>query len=297
MTAKRLLITGATGSTGRHLVETLIKQGFAVRAIAHREDERARHLRALGAEVVVADLLNLDDAGYALEGIEAACLVYPIAPRLIEATVYFAQAAREAGVESIVNMSQISAQRDSKSQAARDHWVAERLLDRSGIPVTHLRPTFFAQNYLHPALLGEIAQRGSISFPFGDGRHAPIAAEDQARLIAAILAEPGPHRGKTYSLQGPREMDHFEIAAALSEALGTTVRYQPVEIDAWRAQAKLPPFLVQHLCGVAPGYREGLFGGTDTIIEKVTGKAPMAFEDYLLLNQGALAAARTNLHR
>ena len=226
-----------------------------------------------------------------------AYFVYPIAPRLIEATVYFAQAAKEAEVGSIVNMSQISARRDSKSQAARDHWVAERLLDRSDIPVTHLRPTFFAQNFLHPALLGAIAQRGVISFPFGDGRHAPIAAEDQARLIAAILADPGPHQGKTYSLQGPREMDYFGIAEALSKALGKTIHYQPVDIDAWREQAKLPPFLVQHLCGVAPGYREGLFGGTDTIIEKVTGKAPMTFEDYLLLSQDALAAARTNLHR
>jgi NAD(P)H dehydrogenase (quinone) len=297
MTAKRLLISGATGSTGRNAVETLIKQGFAVRALVHGEDRRSEHLRALGAEVVVADLLSLDDARHALEGIEAAYFVYPIAPRLIEATVYFAQAAREAEVRSIVNMSQISARRDSKSQAARDHWVAERLLDRSGIPVTHLRPTFFAQNFLHPVMLGAIAQRGVISFPFGDGRHAPIAAEDQARLIAAILADPGPHQGKTYSLQGPREMDYFEIAEALSEALGRKIHYQPADIDAWREQARLPPFLVQHLCGIAPGYREGLFGGTDTIIEKVTGKAPMTFKDYLVLNQDALAAVRTNLQR
>ena len=296
MAAKGLLITGATGSTGRNAVETLIKQGFAVRALVHGEDERSAHLRALGAEVVVGDLLSLDDARQALEGIEAAYFVYPIAPRLIEATVYFAQAAREADVRSIVNMSQISARPDSKSQAARDHWVSERLLDRSGIPVTHLRPTFFAQNFIHPAIFRTIAQRGVISFPFGDGRHAPIAAEDQARLIGAILADPGPHRGKTYSLQGPREMDHFEIAAAMSEALGRTIHYQPVDIDVWREQARLPSFLVQHLCGVAPGYREGLFGGTDTIIEEVTGKAPMTFKDYLLLNQDALAAALANVH-
>lgn len=294
MTAKKLLITGATGSTGRNAVEVLIKQGFAVRALVHDEDDRSARLRALGAEVVVADLLQLDDARRALAGIEAAFFVYPIAPRLIEATAYFAQASTEAEVGSIVNMSQISARRDSKSQAARDHWVAERQLDRSGIPVTHLRPTFFAQNFLHPAVFEAIAKRGVISFPFGDGRHAPIAAEDQARLIAAILADPGPHRGNTYSLQGPREMDHFEIAEALSKALGRTIHYQPVDIDAWRERAQLPPFLVQHLCGVAPGYREGLFGGTDTIIEKVTGRAPMTFEDFPLLNRDALAAVRAN---
>ena len=91
-------------------------------------------------------------------------------------------------------------------------------------------------------------------------------------------------------------MDFFEIAATLSKALGRTIHYQPVDINAWREQARLPPFLVQHLCGVAPGYREGLFGGTDTIIERVTGRAPMTLEDYLELNQDVLAAARKNLH-
>src|SRR5581483_5446146 len=127
MTGKKLLVTGATGTTGRNVTEILIKEGFAVRALVHKEDERSTRLRALGAEVFIADLLSLDAVRQGLEGVAAAYFVYPIAPRLTEATAYFAQAAREVGVESIVNMSQISAQRDSKSHAARDHWVAERL--------------------------------------------------------------------------------------------------------------------------------------------------------------------------
>lgn len=279
--SKKFLIAGASGSTGRSAVETLIQQGYAVRALVHKEDERSAQLTAAGTEVAVGDLLNLDDAHRALEGIDAAYFVYPITPHLIEATAYFARAAKEAGVRSIVNMSQICARRESRSHAARDHWVAERLLDESGVAVTHLRPTFFAQNFLHPAIFGAIAQHGIISFPFGNGRHAPIAAEDQARLIATILADPNPHQGKTYSLLGPVEMDHFDIAAVMSEALGRTVQYQPVEVDHWRERAQLPPFLVQHLCAVALDYREGLFAGTDSVIGKVTGKAPMTFEDFL----------------
>src|SRR5439155_26791403 len=62
-------------------------------------------------------------------------------PGILEATAFFAQAALEQGVSAIVNMSQISARRIAKSHAAQNHWIAERLLDRSGIPVTHLRPT------------------------------------------------------------------------------------------------------------------------------------------------------------
>src|SRR5260370_7050334 len=86
----------------------------------------------------------------AVKGVRRAYFVYPIRPGIIQATAYFAQAAREAGVEAIVNMSQVSAREDAKSHAARDHWVAERVFDWSGIPSTHLRPTFFAERPLHP---------------------------------------------------------------------------------------------------------------------------------------------------
>jgi NAD(P)H dehydrogenase (quinone) len=73
--------------------------------------------------------------------VDAAYFVYPIRPGLIEASAFFAQAAKEAGVSALVNMSQISARLESKSHAARDHWIAERLFDWSGVPVTQLRPT------------------------------------------------------------------------------------------------------------------------------------------------------------
>ena len=289
---KQLLITGATGSTGTSAIASLIQQGHAVRALVHRDDERSAKLRAAGAEVIVGEALDLDDARGALEGVEGAYFVYPIAPGLIEATAFFAQAAREAGIGSVVNMSQISARRDSKSHAARDHWVAERLFDWSGVPVTHLRPTFFAQNFLYSPFVASVVQHGIISFPFGKGRHAPLAAEDQGRLIAAILADPRPHQGKTYRLHGAEEMDHFAMAELLSEVVGRPVKYQPVEVDQWRKRLEsdgAPPFLVQHLCAVALDYREGLFAGEDSIIERVTGKAPMTLRAFLGAHRAAFA--------
>src|SRR5258708_937980 len=102
MVRAKFLITGATGSTGRSATEALTRQGFAVRALVHEEDERSARLRVAGAEVVVGDLLNLNDARDALDGVRAAYFIYPIAPGLIEASAYFAQAAKAAGVESIV---------------------------------------------------------------------------------------------------------------------------------------------------------------------------------------------------
>lgn len=121
MTPTKILITGATGYTGRYTTEILTEQGFSVRTLVHRHDERSEKLRSTGAEIMVGDMLNLSQVREALEGVNAAYFVYPIRPGLIEASAYFAQAAKEAGVAAVVNMSQISARRDSKSDAARDH--------------------------------------------------------------------------------------------------------------------------------------------------------------------------------
>src|SRR5260221_2496124 len=95
------------------------------------------------------------------------------------------------------------------------------------IPVTHLRPTFFAQWLLDRGTLASIADSGGLRLRFAKGRHAPIAAEDQARLIAAILTNPLPYRGKTYPLRGPVEMNYFEIASTIGST-GTTAKIRKI---------------------------------------------------------------------
>src|SRR5271154_4341046 len=103
---RKVLITGATGDTGRAAVKESTALGLTVRAMVHSKDDRSAALEKLGAEVVVGDLHNIDTIGEAMEGIDAAYLVYPVAAGLIDATVNFAQAAKEAGVAAIVNLSQ-----------------------------------------------------------------------------------------------------------------------------------------------------------------------------------------------
>jgi len=139
------LITSATGKTGKPTARLLLNRGHRVRAFVHREDDRSRQLAAEGAEIVVGDLLDFHDVSSALRGVSGAYFCYPIAGGLLDATVAFAQAASEAGIRSVVNMSQFSARREAGSNAARQHWLAERLLDRTAMLTAHLRPTFFAE--------------------------------------------------------------------------------------------------------------------------------------------------------
>lgn len=288
--SRLFLITGATGNTGDTTVRLLLQRGHRVRAFVHRDDERSQSLADAGAEIVVGDLLDFDSLSTAMTGVDGAYFCYPIAPGLLEATAFFAQAATDAGVTSVVNMSQISARRDSKSHAAQNHWIGERLLDRTPMLTAHVRPTFFAE-WLDWYWATD-GTSGVIRLPMGDGRHAPIAGVDQAYVIAAILEHPEEHDGKIYPLVGPVELNQRGIAEALSRALGIPVHYEPIEIveftDGLTAKG-FPAHLVQHLGAVVQDYRDGIFAGTNDYIETIGGKTPMTVEEYALANRDAFS--------
>ncbi|HWC79567.1 MAG TPA: NAD(P)H-binding protein [Pseudonocardiaceae bacterium] len=282
------LVTAATGKTGRGTVELLLAGGHRVRAMVHREDDRSRALAAAGAEVVVADFHDLDGVSAALEGVTGAYFCHPILPGLLDATTIFAQAATESGVRSVVNMSQISARREAASNAARQHWLAERLLDRTDLITTHLRPTFFTE-WL--TLWWEKRDgAGYLRLPFGAGRHAPIASADQSRVIAALLLDPEPHNRQSYPLYGPVEQNHHEIAATLSDTLGFPVHYEPISVAEFGAAMRMREMnehSVQHLSSVAVDYQNGIFAGTNDFIEKLTGRGPLTVERFAAENRSA----------
>jgi len=297
MTPTKFLITAATGDTGGYTVRQLLETNHAVRVLAHRPDERSEQLQQLGAEVVFGDLLDFDSVRAALRGVNRAYFCFPISPGLAQATAQFAQAGKEAGVEVIVNMSQISARGDSKSNAARQHWLSERVFDWSGVPAVHLRPTFFAEWLLY---LAPMIRQGKILAPFTTtGRHAPVAAEDQARVIAAILQNPTAHAGKTYPLFGPVELTLPEIAAIVSRVISKEVTYQQVPIEQYAEifTPKRPThassgdsgktFLMQHLHEVAIDHSNGIFAGTNNYIAEIGGRPPMTVEEFVTRNREA----------
>lgn len=106
----RILVTGAAGKTGAAVVEQMLHRGFPVRALVRREDERSARLANLGAEVMVGDLHDLQAIRSAMKNVKRVYFVYPPqGERLVEASTIIAVAARDAGVDTLVNMSQITA--------------------------------------------------------------------------------------------------------------------------------------------------------------------------------------------
>jgi uncharacterized protein YbjT (DUF2867 family) len=274
---RKVLISGATGDTGRAAVREAIALGLDVRALVHGKDARSEALAGLGAEVMLGDLLEIDTVRSALEGSDAAYLVWPVAPGLIQATVNFAQAARETGVSTVVNQSQRSANRFSTSNSCRDSFIAEQVLNWSGLAVIHLRPTYFLEWLLYPWQLPYLRQ-GILRMPVGKGRHSPIAADDQGRAIAALLKNAEAHIGETIAISGPVEMDHEQMAAELTDALGRKIVFQDLPIDEYCRSLEtmgVPPYIVQHLGGAMADYQHGHMSGADNNVERLTGRRSM----------------------
>jgi NAD(P)H dehydrogenase (quinone) len=282
----KVLVTGATGDTGRATIDELLARGHQVRALAHGQDDRSKKLQERGVEVVFGDLLDFGQVRAALDGVQRAYFVYPIRPGILQATAYFAQAAKEAGIDGIVNMSQKSAREDAKSHAATDHWLSERVFDWSGLTVAHIRPTYFAEWLLY---LAPMIKAGLLHVPFGTGKHAPIAALDQGRVIVGILEDPAPHKGGIYPLFGPVEYTYQETARVLSRVLGKNVQYKQIDFEEFsktlqasgKSAGRENSFLFQHLKEVAIDHQNGIFEGTNDLVEKLGGRPPMTLEAFI----------------
>ena len=246
--------------------------------------------------MVLGDLLEINTVRAAMEGAEAAYFVWPVAPGLIHATVNFAQAAKEAGVSTLINLSQRSANRFSTSNSCRDSFIAEQVLNWSGLSVIHLRPTYFLEWLLYPWQLPYLRQ-GILRMPVGKGRHSPIAADDQGRVIAALLESPEAHIGEIIPISGPVEMDHEQMAAELTEALGRKITFQDPPIDEYCRSLEamgVPPYVVQHLGGAMDDYQHGHMSGADNNVEKLTGRRSMTVGEFARAHADVLNGSPDN---
>src|SRR5246127_2555773 len=260
--ANPILVTGAAGrvgAVGRTVTGLLLKQGKAVRAMVRNEDDRAQALRDMGAEVVVGNLLDLDSMHRAIDGVETMYFGLSVSDTYLAATVNTAAVAKHHGVKAFINMSQMTVSQMSITETTPSpqhklHWLAEQALIWSSLPVVHVRPTVFLEGFFLTLTPDSVRESDQIRLPFGEGKTSPIAVEDVARVIAALLASPQPHIGKIYHLTGPQSENMDFYAQEYSKALGRTITYQDTPVGPWREsllQRGLPAHLVNHLATMA----------------------------------------------
>jgi NAD(P)H dehydrogenase (quinone) len=126
MIKPRIVVTGATGKTGSVVVTELLKAGFPVRALVHREDGRSARLKAQGAEIAVVDMSDAERVADALKDVQRAYYCPPIDPYMIQGAAAFAVAAKEAQqLDQVVGLTQWLASPSHPSLMTRQHWLVD----------------------------------------------------------------------------------------------------------------------------------------------------------------------------
>jgi NAD(P)H dehydrogenase (quinone) len=278
----RILVTGATGKTGAVVASELLQAGHPVRAMVHREDARSSRLRALGAEVVICDLSDVERVIDALNDVQRAYYCPPIGPHMIQGATSFAVAATHAKLEHVAVLTQWLASPSHPSLMTRQHWLADRLFAMlPGVGHTIVNPGFFADSYLVAMRLA--VDLGIFPWLYGDSRNAPPSNEDIARVAASVLMNPAPHASKTYRPTGPELLGGQDIAAAIGRALGRSVRMIPTPTGMFLKSARLAGIPIDALSNIryyVDDHKLGAFeraAPTSDVFE-VTGRKPEDFE-------------------
>ncbi|MBV9092126.1 MAG: NAD(P)H-binding protein [Mycobacteriaceae bacterium] len=289
------LITGAAGAVGgvsRIVVDLLLEKGEQVRGMVHRDDVRADRLRELGAEVVVGDLTRPEDVVAAMDGVDRMFFNMSVSLDYLQATAVVCAAALDhGGLEVIVNMSQLTVSQmtltsTEESRQQRLHWLSEQIMNWSGVPVVHVRPTVFLDNPIFTLLdRRSVRERGVLALPFGAGHTAPIATSDVARVVATVLRDPAGRIGKVYELTGPQVLDIHGLAEQYSRALKRPVTAADKPYDEWLREclrpSGLPDHVQQHIATMARLHRENRYDRATDDVERVTGQPAQTVEDYI----------------
>ncbi len=292
------LITGAGGGVANispQVVTGLLNGGGSVRAMVHHDDSRAEALRALGADVIVGDLTSPVDVAAAMSGITRMFFNMSVSPDYLQATAVVCAIAKELDrLEVLVNMSQMTvsqmtATSTEESKQQRLHWLAEHVINWSGVPAVHIRPTVLLENPLFAMLAAHsIRERGQLALPFGTGRTSPVASSDVAEVVTAVLRAPQHHLGAVYELTGPATLDVDELAEQYAQALGRPITAVRPPYDEWVEvldQVGLPAHVQQHIATMAKLHHEGRYNRSTHDVEDITGHPALTVRQYVELHR------------
>jgi len=281
-TQATILVTSGAGNTGRPVTEDLLRRGFPVRAMVRSDDGRAKRLRELGADVVVGNLFDVRDLRRAMEGVQRAYFVAPHGANGLHASMSFAVAAEDAKLETVTTLTQWLVHPAHPSLATRELWLADQTMPwMPNVDVVQITPGWFAWTYF--LVLDVIAQLGVFPMALGEGRNAPPSNEDMGAVVAATLADPAPHIGKTYRPTGPVLLTPQEIAATFAKVLGRDVKYAPSSIDMFIKAATVAGYDSYEISQVRlylTDYQQDAFavGAPTQVVRYIAGREPEDFE-------------------
>uniref|UniRef100_A0AAU3ICU7 NAD(P)H-binding protein n=1 Tax=Streptomyces sp. NBC_01393 TaxID=2903851 RepID=A0AAU3ICU7_9ACTN len=276
-----VLVTGATGSVGRHVVERLVAAGVPVRALTRNP---ATAGLPAGVDVFEGDLTRPDTVRAALRGVERLYL-FPVPETAREVVA----AAKDAGVGRIVVLSSSSVLDESgDNHSGEYHRAVERAVEESGIDWTFVRPDEFATNVLWK-WGRSIRAEGVVRAPYGDAPRVLVHEADVAAVAVTALLQDG-HTGRAYVLTGPEAITQADQVRAIAGALGREILFVEITPDEARelmGQA-MPAPVVEMVLGYLADAVVNPPVAVDTV-ERVTGVPARTFARWAADHAGDFA--------
>jgi len=286
-----VLVTGASGRVGKEVVSRLAQSGRCTVRCAVHSPEKSDYLRGLGAhELVPFDLTNQATWSKAMDGVSV--LFSSTQDRYIKEHMDFAKFIgknNKKEIKHIVRISCFGADTNTNSynkdvHASRPnaaiplmlqhYWWSEECLIAEGFPVTSIRGNFYMNHLLKNEL--ENIKNGFFASPLGDCKNSFVSCNDMGEAAATCILEgPERHQNKFYDITGATSQSMHEIAADLSEQLGTKVEYRPQDIEQFEkdfgpARAEFFEYL-----------RNGFYTRCSPDFYNLTGHRPLSYKQYL----------------
>ncbi|MCP8893738.1 SDR family oxidoreductase [Shinella daejeonensis] len=288
-----LLVTGASGHLGRLVLDALLASGkVAPQNIIATSRDTAK-LDAYAARGITVRAADFDDPSSLDEAFAGASRILLVSTdaldrpgrRLAQHKAAVA-AAQRAGARHILYTSMPQPD-DSRVTFAPDHLGTEDAIKATGIAYTILRNGWYAENLF--MALPQALRTGVWHSATGDGRIAHVTRADIADALAGALLNAGSD-SRTYTLTGPKAYTADEIAAVVSETTGKPLKVMHVsdaELAAGLKQAGLPEAVIPTVVSFDTNTRDGKIAMVTNDIERLSGHAPMAFEEFVKANRAA----------
>lgn len=269
MSEQPILVTGATGKSGRRVVSQLRARGVPVRAAA-RNGEHAFDWTDPGTwDSALADVRSV----YIVQ-LDGTKLVRPFVERAVRHGVRRIVLASGRGI-------------DNPDYVRDNSGVLEGVIDseaavrESGLEWTISRPGWFAQNFSE-GFFADAIRAGELRLPAGDGAASFVDADDIAAVVVAALTDEG-HAGQVYELSGPEAVTLTEAVVSISEATGRNIRYTPLSIEEYIAELVhqgVPRADAEVFADVIEPLREGRDEYVSNGVQRALGRPPRTFAEF-----------------
>lgn len=287
-----VLVTGATGRIGGHLVDILKDDPSVDLRAAVRRPEQAQRFASAGVQTVHLDLDDYDGFARALDGIDRLFLIAGYTVDMLAQGKAIVDSATAAGVQHIVHIGTFTQPGQPMARYVGHmlwHQLVESYIAASGLGYTHLRPNVFMQSLLS-AVEGN-TYRGS----WGDGGAVGwVDCVDIARVAAQVLREPEPHAGASYYLSTEASSEE-DIARVFSEELQRPIRYEAIPLGDFLPQlmrAGMEPAYARCLEQTVTLFRNGALTDVADVTNDfslVTGEQPTGLREFIRRNRAAIA--------